>query len=435
MLASLVTLAYLRALAPFYGIRDSFWPVLAFSFEPWFWSSGTHCLDYVWGTGSLVAALYYVERRQFAAAGLACAFGFGVRPTSLLWILPVFVRVCFLDRRWQGVLRFALWTAIPALIPALMMFSAIAADPKEALTATGNVTFYVSKAVRYPIVAPLLAFYHLIELMGHIPAMLLIAAACYAARDRLYRLFRSGEGWLWINVAIFALLFAVFLNHSDKTEYMLPALPGVFLILGRCLYNNWWKAITVAFVFNAFVSFGVGHAPAWGQPIELARPSLRSGALLWYASRAKGDNDEVSRLGSEMLAPSQIIRSDRDDLTSFYVSALLQRGPASQARVDCPLVEKLLSFPEGRPKLGAANALSIYRASHYPILICCDSISTLVPHNTPLSREDEVKAVVRRSCLGEGDAGTTSMAPKNLVALEKALDRLNRSSYNRPLNH
>jgi hypothetical protein len=37
----------------------------------------------------------------------------------------------------------------------------------------------------------------------------------------------------------------------------------------------------------------------------------------------------------------------------------------------------------------------------------------------PLSREDELKAVVRRSCLGEGDAGTTSMAPKNLIGLEK----------------
>jgi hypothetical protein len=56
MLASLATLAYLRALAPLYGIRDSFWMVLALAFEPWFWSSGTHCLDYIWGTGALVAA-------------------------------------------------------------------------------------------------------------------------------------------------------------------------------------------------------------------------------------------------------------------------------------------------------------------------------------------------------------------------------------------
>jgi hypothetical protein len=80
--ASLITLAYLRGLAPLYGIRDSFWPVLAFSFEPWVWSSGTHGLDYIWGTGALVAALHYVERRQFAIAGLACAIGYGFRPPT-----------------------------------------------------------------------------------------------------------------------------------------------------------------------------------------------------------------------------------------------------------------------------------------------------------------------------------------------------------------
>ena len=34
-LASLITFAYMRGLAPHYGINNSFWLVLAFSFEPW----------------------------------------------------------------------------------------------------------------------------------------------------------------------------------------------------------------------------------------------------------------------------------------------------------------------------------------------------------------------------------------------------------------
>jgi hypothetical protein len=68
--------------------------------------------------------------------------------------------------------------------------------------------------------------------MGHIPAMLLITAACYAARDRLYRLFRSGEGWLWINVAIFALLFAVFLNTDLLRLYQRLA-PSQHAIVAR----------------------------------------------------------------------------------------------------------------------------------------------------------------------------------------------------------
>src|ERR1700758_4664204 len=97
--------------------------VLALSFEPWFWSSGTHCLDYIWGTGALVAALYHVERHQLSAAGFACAVGFGVRPISALWILPVFVRLVFIERRGEAIFRFAVWAVIPTLIPALLMAS------------------------------------------------------------------------------------------------------------------------------------------------------------------------------------------------------------------------------------------------------------------------------------------------------------------------
>ena len=59
--ASLAALAYMRWLAPLHGIGDSFWLVLAFSFEPWFWSSGTHDLDYAWGVLALLTALYYTE--------------------------------------------------------------------------------------------------------------------------------------------------------------------------------------------------------------------------------------------------------------------------------------------------------------------------------------------------------------------------------------
>src|SRR6516225_9873372 len=38
-------------------------------------------------------------------------------PSSLLWIGPLFLRVVLIERRWQGVIRFAAWAAIPALVP------------------------------------------------------------------------------------------------------------------------------------------------------------------------------------------------------------------------------------------------------------------------------------------------------------------------------
>jgi hypothetical protein len=385
-LASLVTLAYLRALAPLYGIRDWFWMALAFSFEPWVWSSGTHGLDYIWGTGALVAALYHLERRQLALSGLACAIGYGFRPSSLLWIVPVFVRLLLIERRWREILRFCLWAAIPALIPTAPLIWALVTRP-DAWSGAGTYNLHLIEHSYIPL--SLLAGYHLIELLS-IPGALVIIAAGVKYRRQLFSLFRSGEGWVWCFVLIFLLQVPTFIMESGKTEYMLPALPGLFLVLGRSLSNNWWKVLTAAFVFSAFVSFGFGHAPhapqAGGVRVALAAPSLRPGALLWYADRAKDSNDAVRRAGAALMQPGAIVRAgpDLDRLDDFYVSAVLKRGPASQARISCPLIPARLSFaPDQSPRITPSVGLPKPPPGFYPMLVCCPAASGLVLLNTP----------------------------------------------------
>jgi hypothetical protein len=398
--ASLVTLAYMRALAPLHGIKDSFWMVLAFSFEPWIWSSGIHGMDYIWGTGSLVAALYYVEARRFGAAGLACAVGFGFRPSSLLWIIPVFLRVLLIDRGWRGAVSFALWATIAALIPLAMIVSVIFLRPE---TWTDLSTEAVSR-FEYLFQILALAVYHLIETIGHIPALLIIIAGCFVYRDRFFRLFRSGESGFWTYVLIFVFLLPTFVIESGKMEYMLPALPGLFMILGRCITDNWWKAMTAAFVINAFVTVGFGQAPyARGVRIELAAPSLRPGALLWYLERATASNDRVGRADKELSEPSEIIRADADldRLDDFYVSSLLERGPAAQARISCPLAPALLSFRTAElPQISRSNGLPHSPPSYHPkqILVCCKTMSGMVLSDIPLSETDRLKAAVPGFC-------------------------------------
>ena len=405
-LASLVTLVYMRGLAPLYGIRNSFWLVLAFSFEPWVWSSGTHGLDYIWGTGALVAALYYIERRQFAAAGLACAVGFGFRPSSLLWIGPLFLRVVLIERRWQGVIRFAAWAAIPALVPTAFMVSVIAWRPD----AWANISAEPLSRVEYNLVPGLLlAGYHFIELIGHIPALLIIIAACFTYHERLFELLRRNESWVWNFVLIFVCLLPTFVIESGKPEYMLPALPGMFMILGRCISDNWWKALTGAFVFNAFVSFGFGHVPhAGGIRIELAAPSLRPGALMWYADRAQAENVRVAEAGSELSEHARIVRADpeMDRLDDFYVSSVLHRGPARQARISCSLVPAFLSSPQGGPsEISPSKGLPKPRPLNYPILICCKSLSGLILSDTSSSQTDRLAQRIRGFCAGDANTG------------------------------
>lgn len=406
-LASLVMLAYMRRLAPLHGIRDSFWMVLAFSFEPWVWVSGTHGLDYIWGTAALVAAVYYIEERQFGPAGLACAIGFGFRPSSLLWIGPLFIRALAIERRWRGVLTFVLWTAVPALIPVAIIASAfLSRNDVYASTTVGWIDFLHKTPL---VTLSALAGYRFVELFGHIPAFLIITAACLVYRDQLSRLFRCGEGWVWNYLLIFVCLLPTFVIESSKPEYMLPALPGLFMILGRCISRHiWWQAITAAFIFNAFVSFGFGHAPhAGGLRLEIGVPSLRPGSLLWYADVAKTSNDRVIRAGSELSEPDQIVRADpeMDRLDDFYVSSLLTRGPPSQAHISCPLVPAFLSFSVGSPpRLSFFGGLPWPPPSYYPILICCKSTSGLILSNTPAAQTDSLRQIVRGFCEAGGSA-------------------------------
>ncbi len=387
-LASLVALFYMRALAPLYGIRHSFWMVLAFSFEPWVWSSGTHGLDYIWGTGALVAALYYIERAQLARSGLACAFGYGFRPSSLLWIVPVFVRVVLIERRWRPVLRFSLWAAIPALLPTAAWLSAVVTRPDAY---RGDVSYNLGLIEHSYLPLTLLASYHFVELLS-IPGFLVILAAIIRFRRELVALFRSGEGWIWCFIAILLFLTPTFILESGKTEYMLPALPGLFMILGRCLTARWWKGLTAAFVLGGFVGLGFGHAPHLGGiRIALAAPTLRPGALLWYEERAAESNAVVTDVGAQLAQPGRIVRPGRDydRLDDFYVSSLLRRGPWGQARISCPLVPGRLSFPSGRPpQIEASTGLPKPPPPYYPILVCCRSASAIVLLNTPSSDHD-----------------------------------------------
>jgi hypothetical protein len=204
---------------------------------------------------------------------------------------------------------------------------------------------------------------------------------------------------------MFGCLFIPFVIDSGKTEYMLPSLPGLFIILGRCLSNGWWRVITVAFVVSAFVSFGFGHASSReGGQVRLATPSLRPGAVLWYAQRAKQSNDTVTRIASELLQRARIVRFPSDRLDEFYVSSLLKRGPAAQARVECSLLPARLSFPYGGSiEISRSDGLPKPLPNYWPILICCKSASAVVLANTPTTDDTGLAKALNDFCQSEAE--------------------------------
>jgi hypothetical protein len=398
VVASLAALLYLRKLAPLYGVKDWFWPVAAFSFNPWFWSSGTHDLDYVWGTCVVIASLFYLERRRFGWCGLACAFGFAFRPSSLLWVFPIFLRVVWRERRWEPVMRFSVSAAVPALLPA-----ALIAVHSEIVIGGGWQVSQLARASHTPAAAFLLALYRLLELFGNIPTVAIFVIACCANRRKLIALLRTPPDWVVTSLLIFAFLFLVFISQSEKPELMLPALPGLFMILARCLEGYWWKAITAASVFSSFVSFGFGHTThVGGEDLRLSAPFLRPGPLAWYTERAAAANARVERIGGQLAEPG-VIRAEPDavDLDKYYVAALLRPLLHSEGQIACPLRPALVLFPtNASPLIRPSDGLPQVAPPQYPLLICCRSGSGLILYEMP-SSSSTILAGIKNFCRSE----------------------------------
>ncbi len=330
-LASLIGLAFVYRLAERYGVADPRWLTVALSFHPWFWSSGTHGLDYAWSLCCQIVAWHCVECGKPGRGGVWAGMGFGFRPTSIGWMGALGLLVVLRSRRRRPAARFAVTAA---LISA--GFAALIGSRPECWASAGRAAASNAELINPANLT--LGVYRTVEFFGHLPGVAALAAAFLVALRARPNNERLGEGRLVPHFLVVAGYLSFFLVNSGKAEYLLPTLPSLLLVLGRRVTPGWWKLITVAFLINGLVSIDLGRADKGGLTLET--PHLRRGAVLWYAQRCRHQNEALMRLAPALDAPGSVISPFRDFflLNAVDVSARLPRGPAGQARLGGPLM-------------------------------------------------------------------------------------------------
>jgi hypothetical protein len=330
-IACVLAVAFFYRLAELYGIRNPGWLAIAFSFHPWFWASGTHGLDYAWSLCCQVIAWTCVERGRSVRGGFWAALGFGFRPTSVGWIGALLLYELVRSRRWRSAAQYILATVAFGAV-----FVWLIALRPECWGSAGEAAAMNVAFINLPNLA--VGAYRTVEFFGHLPGVLLLMLGVLSGRTA--RPGRERVGFVrWLpHLVVVAGYLSFFLINSGKSEYLLPALPAVFLMVGRRVRPGWWKAIAVAFLVNGLVSIDMGRAGKDSFVVE--RPTWRPGAVLWYVGRCDAANEQVARVAEELATPGAVVEPFRNFflLNAVYVSSKLPCGPAGQARIDAALV-------------------------------------------------------------------------------------------------
>lgn len=119
-----------------------------------------------------------------------------------------------------------------------------------------------------------------------------------------------------------------------------------------------------------------------------------------------------------------VVQDPSDRLDEFYVSSLLKRGPAAQARIACPLLPALLAFPRGGSiEISRGEGLPKAPPNYWPILICCKSASAVILANTPNRDDKGVAAAVNDFCGSEAETSPQAVSTSAPGGLQCAARR------------
>jgi hypothetical protein len=319
VLSTLASVAVIALLWRFLATRASaavFWPCLAFAAHPWFWASGITSLDGVWQLAALLAALCALDSRNYFLAGLASGLGFGFRPSSVFWCGIIFVKAVQQGRSLRAASMFAASAALPLVITFALFLSQAHyfADLNGAVSV--NLIFGRRNA--------LLSLYRGGEFVGEFPAVLLLLGFAVFRFRRLWSRLTATAVEDWHLAAIFVAYLALFALHPEKTEYLFPIFPFLFVVLSRFLSIKAWQALTAAFVLSAFIVIDAGTWSPRGTPkfdIHFER-----GAVLRYDHNISETTAVAARFARPPDTSNAVIRVDADywALENAYVIAMVR---------------------------------------------------------------------------------------------------------------
>jgi hypothetical protein len=202
-------------------------------FLPIFYKNATVTMDYLPALATLLWAYLCLQESRFDCAALLVGLSTGLRPTAILFMLPMlwFIRQTTHDwRRLFRALTLSLLAALLAYSPVLLAegFGMPTPAPRSSLLQHFG-----------------LVVFHALRFFGVAQTLLLIPLLLFGGRRQRVAGLPAGFGsFHLLNLGVW---LALFLLLPDEPEYLLPALPSLLFLMDRLLSPKTFTAAMILF--------------------------------------------------------------------------------------------------------------------------------------------------------------------------------------------
>jgi len=203
-------------------------------------------IDYIPGLAALIWSYAAVKAERPGIAGLLLALAVGCRLSNVLFAIPLGL---YLLLSGAGTLRSIVVPAVGSAVGLLFYAPVLARNGLAAMAvpphAYHGFSYVLFTGYKFLMVfGPIATVGIAIVLAIHVPKVIGVNREALTRRDAAYTAELAA-------VAVFVLLF---LRHSDESDYLVPAIPFCYLLLGRWLGTRSLAVVAALVVSFSFVS-------------------------------------------------------------------------------------------------------------------------------------------------------------------------------------
>jgi hypothetical protein len=276
--------------------------VAALAFTPMVWANSAGTMDYVWSLLFLILAVHALLSRRIVLAGVCLGAATGFRPVNAVAAVPLLLLLHLEDkspRDAAGFILSASLTAILAFTPVWLTYGVSGWIDGTRFQAGLTHLTVIQRALYWA--------YRSVYSVG-LPAFLVAAYILIKRRRNVAALFSSRSSFLIAAVGIVGAFAVLFFAYPLEREYLLPALPFLFIILDAVALRREFLLFTLCLAMYAFVNIDVIEHRFGAGSIGL---DVREGVVVEELHKRTSYLDERERIAQTAFVHSSIIMTGK----------------------------------------------------------------------------------------------------------------------------
>jgi hypothetical protein len=202
--------------------------------------------DYIPGLAMLLWCYVCARRKQYISAYVLLGLAIGFRLPNVLFMVPLAAFLFLRGQRLSEILLLSCISGVMGLLLYAPIYRVFGADMLAVPAHSYHGLAYV-----------MFTGYRLLMVFGPIATAGIIIALALSAK-RIFQVTRekleAPDPEYCLELMALLVFLALFIRHSDKSEYLIPAIPFFYLLMWRWLHRGALITLSVLIVSFAFVS-------------------------------------------------------------------------------------------------------------------------------------------------------------------------------------